>query len=525
MLSTYLESLKAYLGKSAGREEIIADIESRIAELFSEKITDRNQVVTQGDVELVIATLGQPEQYMIDDEDLEPGTEEGENATEPIATEFTDGKKVKRRVFRNSDDKIAGGVLSGFATYFDTDPLWWRLGFVLIFFLGWGSPIFLYLIMWIIIPEARTRAEKLQMYGEAITVESLKRTVEEETEHIRKRAAGLTDDTTAEKLRTGLQEIFHFLETAVRAIVKVIGKIVGVFFGLGGLAFAIFLIVAWFVHLTTGPSEDHQLHSNIFSDFFGIFPATEADGTLIQYGALLLFVSMSLGMLLMGLRILFKQVENIKKYRIGLILGTVGMIGGIMLAIGSVRTAVDFREQEVTTSRVVVPVAKDTITLMVNESNLFTRLSSARIGINHNDIRVIDNTIHSREIRLDIQRVDSLKEIEIKTEIYARGNNSKDATRRSRNISYTYVADSTGNFVFEPLFKYSIADKYREQRIDITIYLPVGKSVYLSPGMERIINNIHNLTDTWDNEMVGHTWKMTPQGLSCPDFTKEVNRW
>lgn len=521
-LSQYLESLKSYLGKSMSRDEIISDIEARIAELFSEKLSDRNQVVTLADVENVIAIMGQPEEYMIDEEDLEK--EETQETASNFSTESIDEKKLKRRVYRNPDDKIAGGVLSGFASYFDVDPLWWRLIFVVIFFLGWGSPIFLYFILWMIIPEARTRAEKLQMRGEAVTVENLKRTIEQETEHIRKKAAGLSDDSAAEKFRTGVQEIFHFFEAAVRVIVKVFAKILGIFFGFGGLAMALFLIIAWFLHLTTGPNDNNTMHENPFSDFFGMFPATETDGTLIQYGALLLFVSMSLGMLLLGLRILFKQLEHLRKYRLGLILGAVALLGGVMLISGSVRTAMDYREQEVVNDKKTVNVSVDTLTLSVNESSLFTNLSYRRMEFGHGDIRVIDKTIHSRQINLDIQRVDSLKDVEIKTEIYARGKNSADAAKRARNIRYTYIADSTGHFVFEPVFQYSTADKYRDQEIDITIYLPVGKSIYLSPGTERIINNIKNVTDTWDPDMVGHTWKMTPQGLSCPDFTKEAVR-
>lgn len=523
LLSAYLESLKAYLGKSAASDEITADIESRIAELFSEKITNQNQVITQTEVEAVITTLGQPEEYLLDEEDLKSG--EPEKANEAGAIDIEGSQKVKRRVFRNPDDKIAGGVLSGFGAYFDVDPLWWRLGFVFVFFLGWGSPVFLYLILWIIIPEARTRAEKLQMRGEPITVESLKRTVEEETEHIRKRAAGLTDDSTAEKLRNGVQEIFHFFETAFRWIFKILGKVVGAFFLLGGIGMTIFLIVSWLFTVTSPGTSEQLINDNPFSNFFGLFPSSESDGQLIQYGALLLFVSMSLGMMMVGVRLLFNQLNNFRKYRIGIILLVAGIAGGTMLAIGGGHTALDYSKQEMTSIRKSIPLISDTIRLSVNESNMFTKLSNHR-GYDHfSSIRIIDNKIYSKEIRLDIQRVDSLQEVELKIETYAQGRNNLDAMRRVRNIKYEYIADSTGKFVFEPFFQYNTADRYRAQQIDITLYLPVGKSIYLSPGSEDLIYNIKNLSDTWDHDMVGHTWTMTAEGLFCPDFPKEVKRW
>ncbi len=460
---------------------------------------------------------------MLDEEDLEKNPESSETAEPIFTSDIPEGTKLKRRVFRNPDDKIAGGVLSGFAAYFDTDPLWWRLIFVIVFFLSIGSPMLLYLVLWIIIPEARTRSEKLQMKGEAITLESLKRTVEEETEHIRKKAAGLTDDTAAEKLRTGVQEIFHFVETAFRFIIKAFGKIFGVIFMLSGASLTIAMIIGS-IFGTTSIGSDNSTDRHMFDTMFGWFPASQTDANLMQYGALMLFLSMSIGAFIIGLQLLSRQFQPIRKYRIGLILLATGIIGGIMLAIGGSRTAMDYRQQEVVSNRTAIGSNSDTLTLTMNETNLFTRLSSNRGFDSHGSFRVSDNTIYSKEIRIDVQRVDSLQEIEIKTEIYAQGKTNLDAARRARNIKYTFNADSTGRLMFEPFFTYSLKDRYRGQQIDITIYLPVGKSIYLSPGTEGYINDIKNLTDTWDREMVGHTWKMTAQGLSCPDFPKEENR-
>ncbi|MES2629392.1 MAG: hypothetical protein V4616_10540, partial [Bacteroidota bacterium] len=99
-----------------------------------------------------------------------------------------------------------------------------------------------------------------------------------------------------------------------------------------------------------------------------------------------------------------------------------------------------------------------------------------------------------------------------------------DALRRARNLRYQYTTDSTGRITFEPFFTFDLKDRYRGQQIDITIYLPVGKSVYLSPEMSHYLYDLKNVSDTWDNDMLGHTWKMTAQGLSCPDFPKEDDR-
>ena len=146
------------------KEEILRDIESRMAELFTFKMKDRN-VIDLNDVNEVIDVIGHPNQF--DDESNKPSEEnssKGKNS-EGKRTFTNSYKKEYRKLYRNSTDKIIGGVASGLAAYFDLDPVVMRILFVVLAFasLGWG--ILIYLIFLIAMPEAITKAELLEMQG------------------------------------------------------------------------------------------------------------------------------------------------------------------------------------------------------------------------------------------------------------------------------------------------------------------------------------------------------------------------
>ena len=141
-------------------------MEVRISELFDEYIREGKQVITIENVEAVIARMGKPEEL---NDDFE---KEEENPT----ADSTQSEQASRRIYRNPDDKILGGVVSGLAAYLGWDVTWLRIGFIVAgCFVQWL--ILGYLIAWIVFPLARTATEKLQMRGEPINVENIGRTV------------------------------------------------------------------------------------------------------------------------------------------------------------------------------------------------------------------------------------------------------------------------------------------------------------------------------------------------------------
>jgi len=171
LLDNYLNNLRIYFRKEEGGSEIIADFEARIEELLSEKTRLGYQVITIEHVEEVIARVGKPGDFT-----------DKEDAEEEKQTYFTESKEVKKKFFRNIDDKMFGGICSGIAAYFGWDVVAVRIIFIILIFATsfWIVPF--YLLAWIIFPAACTAEQKLQMSGKPITVENIGKTVAAEVE-------------------------------------------------------------------------------------------------------------------------------------------------------------------------------------------------------------------------------------------------------------------------------------------------------------------------------------------------------
>ncbi len=192
-LRSYLDAIHRHFSQTEGYDEITHDIEARLAELFREQLANR-PIVTRQDIEDAIAIMGRPEDFgadpMGDDSSAEAAEDDG-----------VKGFKIKtgKRLFRDTDEEVIGGVAAGLAAYFGIpDPIWVRLLFVLITISG-GFGIPLYLIMWAIMPEAKTAGDRLAMRGERINVSNISRIIQEEFEHISTRVTELGEELSGKK--------------------------------------------------------------------------------------------------------------------------------------------------------------------------------------------------------------------------------------------------------------------------------------------------------------------------------------
>lgn len=162
-----LEKYIAALERYAEDQEILDDIEIRITELLAERGVEKGGVIVADDVIAVRAQLGEPSDFAPEGVgDMAAGTER-----------FHDEGK---RVYRDTDSALAGGVLAGIARYFGIDPLWVRLLFLILLIPSFGTALIVYIILWAIIPPARTAAQKLQARGKPVTLESIKAFSEDE---------------------------------------------------------------------------------------------------------------------------------------------------------------------------------------------------------------------------------------------------------------------------------------------------------------------------------------------------------
>ena len=172
-LNDYLTQVRAHLNVNDDKDEIIADIEARIGEVFTEKLRQKRQeVVNMEMVQEIIDMLGQPTDY---------SDEASEEQAEP------ENKKHKKRFYRDEENGMIGGVAAGLAAYLGWDMVWVRLGMalfcgLLLFFSFQVWPIFIYLLVWLIAPAAKSTAQKLEMRGEKVTIDNIASQVEKNTE-------------------------------------------------------------------------------------------------------------------------------------------------------------------------------------------------------------------------------------------------------------------------------------------------------------------------------------------------------
>lgn len=178
-LNKYLDEINNHFRNKKGREEIINDIENRLTELFRQKLNDKKQVITIEDVDEVIGTMGHPSDFDDDSED--------DHTTVPQSR-----AKGHKRLFRNVDDRMIGGVCSGLGAYFNIDTVWVRIAFLIALVFAGGS-VLVYLVLWIVIPPARTVTERLEMQGDPVTISNMEKAFKEEMNEIKDKLEDLTE--------------------------------------------------------------------------------------------------------------------------------------------------------------------------------------------------------------------------------------------------------------------------------------------------------------------------------------------
>lgn len=157
-----LESYVAKLERYANDENLLEDIEIRMTEILAGRGIEKNGVITKEDVDALEAQLGGPEEFM-DENDIAVGKVGSDDELLP-----------RRRLYRDVESAILGGVLSGAAKYLRINALWTRLGFIVLLFISWGFAAVVYAILWIVLPPARSAADRLALAGKPVTLASLK---------------------------------------------------------------------------------------------------------------------------------------------------------------------------------------------------------------------------------------------------------------------------------------------------------------------------------------------------------------
>jgi phage shock protein PspC (stress-responsive transcriptional regulator) len=169
-LKRYLKNLELHFAGEESSAEILSDIEARMAELFRTKITGYKQVINMNDVQQVISVLGTPEDI-------------SENGAPSAGEKFS--TPGYHRMYRDPDHRIIGGVCAGMGAYWDMEPWIIRVIFIVLAMMG-GLGILVYLILYIVLPEAKTTTQKIEMKGAPVNIHNITESVKKEFDNVRK---------------------------------------------------------------------------------------------------------------------------------------------------------------------------------------------------------------------------------------------------------------------------------------------------------------------------------------------------
>jgi phage shock protein PspC (stress-responsive transcriptional regulator) len=575
LLKQYTESLRNYFANEEGRDEIINDIESRISELFQERIKNGSICITDDDVNAIIKNMGRPQDF----DEAENG-EQPNNATNSRINESKDEKSenffqnswnvkgkrlyrdenhkilggvcsgiaayfgidpvivrvlfivsgigfflylllwifvpgsnmlvngVRKRLYRNPDGKIIGGVCSGMGSYFNINPWFPRFIFLIpfiSFFFRWGHigpltfPNFLsfsfspgtfiiYVILWLVIPEASTTSEKLEMKGEKVDLNSIKNSVVEEMKGVKERVSKISKEAGEVAKERGEQMGAEMKFAAKRTSGA-----------LGNIIITIFKIFAYFVLGCIALSLIVALFSLAVVSI-GLFPLKDfvlTDGwqSALAWGTLIFFIGVPvIGIITFIIRRLarIKSSNRMMRYSfVGLwILGIICFVSLIGSVGGDFRRVSSADEEKITLtnpgvhSLEIMPIANN----IYNRNNSWFRLQP--FATFDDDTAYIGNV----RIRIEKSPTDSFQVGVIKM---CNGNTRRNADTLSSLIKFNVLqVDST--VMIDRAIAINTTDKFRNQSALVIIYVPVGHQIKINKGLG--YSNHIRLNGPWNND-------------------------
>ncbi len=507
LLSRYLGSIHRHFKASSSYDEITGDIESRLAEIFQEKLGARS-IVEMRDIQAAIEIMGKPEDFGAEPIDNQSNTSYNSQS------EYRTGK----RLFRDPEDKVFGGICSGIAAYFGiNDPLWVRILFVMLVFVFGVSAIF-YFILWIAIPEALSSADRLAMRGEPINVSNIAKVVESEFNNLSD-AINNAGNTNGEKKNNsfstsnsynrgkgsqGVADVFSFIGEMFRRLFDVLKLIFKPIFGLFGIIGIIVLACVW-IAVMIGFAYGHPFINAMFGS-----------SKLVAYIAglnVFFLIAAVIGILIMlFLNVFFKIRVQPKWYGI---LGAFWFINGLSFAFTATELGKEFSEESTVKTEVFnVNLPSDTLNIQVirDKKSSFRRFEG--FGLK-------DGNLTYRGINLRVER-SSTNEFRMVKEVRANGSSIEEAEQIASQINYQPVLE--GNTLTCDEVIDVTGQKFRAQHVNLILYVPENKYIKLDKYAN---NHFVSFDFDWEddcdnNDDEGEVWQMQSNGsMICPEGRKQ----
>lgn len=504
-LTRYFDAIKRSLSNSTGQDEIIKDIEMRIAEIITEKHTNDKQVINIREVEEIIAIMGQPEDYRLED-DGEP--------KQQAATGFDYVRKSKK-LYRDTEKGMFGGVCSGLGHYFGIDAVWLRILFIVLVVAGVGTGIIAYIVLWAVTPAAITTSEKLEMTGEPVTISNIERKVREEFENVSEKFKSANYDKMGNQVKTGFERVAANVGDAVSTIFKGFAKVLGALITVFSALWLVLLVVGIF---TLGSTSFVDVPWQKYVD-------------AVNYTDLPLWIIGLLGFFAIGIPLFFlfilglkllvnnmKSIGNIAKYTL---LAVWLICVGILITLG-IKQATEFAYSGKVVQKETLQIQPtDTLYVKFRYNDFF-----AKDVYHRHDFEFVQNeggkeVIYSNEISFHILKTDEAMPY-VQIEKQAKGKSLADAKQRAEKITYAYKLEGN-QLIFDNYLLAEVASKYRDQEVEIFLYLPKGTLLKTDDSVEEY--------DRSDDEFFNlhfsgnYSYKVEDDKIKCLNCPPEENEW
>jgi len=500
LLKVYLNEVKQHFANHADDLEIVTDIENRIAELLTEQLEEqKKQVVDSNDVNAVIAQMGRVQDFdAVEENEDEPVI----NGSYPFHAE--------KKLYRDMDERIIAGVCAGIAHYINTEAKWIRLAALLTIFLG---GFLVYAILWIIMPKAKSRIEKMEMKGEPANLQGFQKNLDEELQAVKERLGEMNKHAQPLFARFGIfiGEFFEWLGRFISGTGKVIFKVIAgliVVFG----AFLLLMLI-----ITTAAFQGFW-DSSIY-EYFPFSIINDGNRGVILFSAFIVLFIPILALVLFSIRVAFNKQAINKTLSFALLI--IWLAGVATTGYQAAKISSEFK-QHAELSQSVDLKSYSTYIIDIDRSKYFSKEDSIayHIDANQKNQIVIDDYengpfVSPNNIRININKSETgAARLTQKNE--SQGKTFPGALQNAQNISYNYVLKDSA-IVFSPRFQLRKGTIWRNQEVWLNLEVPVGTKLILKEDSYRYINNYWawSCNDHENDHNNYSVWVMTEEGLKC----------
>lgn len=498
-LNRYFDAIRRSLSPD-GKDEIMSDIEGRIAELLSEKLKSDKQVVGSAEVDEIMAVMGQPEDYRIDEET----TGEKSNYTAP---DFSYAPRTKK-FYRDGDKGMISGVCAGLAHYMRIDPLWIRIIFILSLFISFGSSVFIYLLLWILIPKAITTTEKLEMTGEPINISNIEKKVKEEIDSIAGKLQNVDYDKLGSNAKSGAEKLGNGIGTVFSAVFKGIAKVIGALIAVSS-AIMLGVVVVFFITLLFSSS----LKNSMWQPWVNGFNYTDAPVWLMGTAAFFAVAIPLFMIFLLGLKILvdnLKPIGNITKFTL-LAIWIISFVSIIYLGVSQAKEVND--EGKTVSKQDINLPANEVLQIKFRYNDYFAKSVYSNRDFRFTQDSLGNDIIYTNDVAFFLMKTDEQKPF-IQIEKLSNGRTSAEARKRAEKIKYNFKFEGN-TLTLDNYLITDLANKYRNQKVEIYLYLPEGTKFQCDDSVKEYDNTDDGFFNLWWDDTDKWLYEMKEDKVEC----------